>query len=195
MVLSLSLGSVASQITVAVPPALPVAMTVGTMFALSRLKKQSVFCISPPRVNVAGKVNVCLFDKTGTLTTEGLDVLGVLPVLPSTAGFVFLTATPLSLLSPLALLFRLHLPSLCSLLCWTHCTVGYPCEPVPTATRTPPSRGQAVQFGQFCESIKDVPSPDFLTAMASCHGLTYVEGELIGDPLDSKIFEGTGWVC
>lgn len=130
----------ADLITVAVPPALPVAMTVGTMFALSRLKKQSVFCISPPRVNVAGKVNVCLFDKTGTLTTEGLDVLGVLPVLPSTAG------------------------------------------------------GQAVQFGQFCESIKDVPSPDFLTAMASCHGLTYVEGELIGDPLDSKIFEGTGWI-
>ncbi len=36
-----------------------------------------IFCISPNRVNVSGKVNVCCFDKTGTLTEDGLDILGV----------------------------------------------------------------------------------------------------------------------
>ncbi len=59
-------------ITITVPPALPAAMTAGTVFALGRLRKQKIFCISPPRVNVAGRVNMMVFDKTGTLTEDGL---------------------------------------------------------------------------------------------------------------------------
>jgi len=59
-------------ITITVPPALPAAMTVGTVFAINRLKKKKIFCISPPRVNVSGRVNLMVFDKTGTLTEEGL---------------------------------------------------------------------------------------------------------------------------
>lgn len=30
--------------------------------------------------------------------------------------------------------------------------------------------------------------------MASCHSITYVNGELIGDPLDVKMFQATGWI-
>jgi cation-transporting P-type ATPase 13A2 len=63
-------------ITITVPPALPAAMTAGTVFALSRLRKRRIYCISPPRVNVAGRVNMMVFDKTGTLTEEGLTVFG-----------------------------------------------------------------------------------------------------------------------
>ncbi|CAG0920834.1 unnamed protein product [Notodromas monacha] len=66
-------------ITVVVPPALPAAMTVGTVYAQNRLKKQSIFCISPPRINVSGKLKLFCFDKTGTLTEEGLDLWGVVP--------------------------------------------------------------------------------------------------------------------
>lgn len=64
-------------ITIVVPPALPATLTIGTNFALSRLKKKQIFCISPQRVNVGGKLDVVCFDKTGTLTEDGLDVLGV----------------------------------------------------------------------------------------------------------------------
>jgi cation-transporting ATPase 13A3/4/5 len=63
-------------ITIIVPPALPATLTIGTSFALSRLRKREIFCISPNRVNVAGTVDIMCFDKTGTLTEEGLDVLG-----------------------------------------------------------------------------------------------------------------------
>lgn len=59
-------------ITITVPPALPAAMTIGTVFAINRLKKKRIYCISPPRVNVTGRVNLMVFDKTGTLTEEGL---------------------------------------------------------------------------------------------------------------------------
>lgn len=64
-------------ITIVVPPALPATLSIGTNFALSRLKKKSIFCISPQRVNVGGKLDVMCFDKTGTLTEDGLDVLGI----------------------------------------------------------------------------------------------------------------------
>jgi cation-transporting ATPase 13A2 len=47
-------------------------MTAGTAFAISRLKKKRIYCISPPRVNVSGRVNLMVFDKTGTLTEDGL---------------------------------------------------------------------------------------------------------------------------
>ena len=41
-------------ITVTVPPALPAAMSCGIVFAINRLKKKDIFCISPPRINMAG---------------------------------------------------------------------------------------------------------------------------------------------
>ncbi len=63
-------------ITITVPPALPACMSIGIAFALSRLKGAHIFCISPPRINVAGRVGVVCFDKTGTLTEEGLSVYG-----------------------------------------------------------------------------------------------------------------------
>ncbi|GLV35836.1 anne boleyn [Carabus blaptoides fortunei] len=66
-------------ITVVVPPALPAAMTVGTIYSQNRLKKLNIFCISPPRINVCGKLKLICFDKTGTLTQDGLDFYGVLP--------------------------------------------------------------------------------------------------------------------
>ena len=59
-------------VAITVPPALPAAMTAGTAFAMARLKKSRINCISPPRVNVAGRVNMMVFDKTGTLTEDGL---------------------------------------------------------------------------------------------------------------------------
>lgn len=50
-------------ITIAVPPALPAALTTGIMYAQRRLKKRGIFCISPQRINVCGQLNLVCFDK------------------------------------------------------------------------------------------------------------------------------------
>lgn len=63
-------------LTICVPPALPAAMTCGVVFAIHRLKKQKIYCISPNRVNVAGRVTTFVFDKTGTITEDSLSVMG-----------------------------------------------------------------------------------------------------------------------
>ena len=53
------------------------------------------------------------------------------------------------------------------------------------------------------ESELDSPISDFsqlnqrghmAACLASCHSLTYINGQLIGDPLDIKMFEATHWV-
>ena len=76
----LRLGSTTEQvidksldlITITVPPALPATMSVGVAFAINRLKRSRIFCISPPRVNICGRIQIMVFDKTGTLTEDGL---------------------------------------------------------------------------------------------------------------------------
>lgn len=52
-------------ITIVVPPALPAAMTSGIVYSQARLLKKSIFCISPPRINVCGKLKLLCFDKVG----------------------------------------------------------------------------------------------------------------------------------
>lgn len=64
-------------ITVAVPPALPLALSIGTSVALARLKSFGIFCSDATRISAAGRVNCLCFDKTGTLTTDGLTLKGV----------------------------------------------------------------------------------------------------------------------
>ena len=63
--------------TVAVPPVLPLCMTIGMEFSLTRLKNQKIFCINPTKINVSGRVKVCCFDKTGTLTEDSLQLSGL----------------------------------------------------------------------------------------------------------------------
>ncbi|KAK8247670.1 P-type ATPase-like protein [Phyllosticta capitalensis] len=136
-------------ITIVVPPALPATLTIGTNFALNRLKKKEIYCISPQRVNVGGKLDVVCFDKTGTLTEEGLDVLG-LRVAQQPANRFSDILTDCSLVLP-----------------------GASYERDPT--------------------VDYKNNKSLLYTMATCHSLRCVDGELVGDPLDVKMFEFTGW--
>ncbi|KAK3592581.1 hypothetical protein CHS0354_018848 [Potamilus streckersoni] len=67
-------------ITIAVPPALPAALSVGIVFAQRRLRTSEIYCISPRSINICGSINAVCFDKTGTLTEDGLNMQGVVPV-------------------------------------------------------------------------------------------------------------------
>ncbi|PCG95941.1 ATPase, P-type, K/Mg/Cd/Cu/Zn/Na/Ca/Na/H-transporter [Penicillium occitanis (nom. inval.)] len=135
-------------ITIVVPPALPATLTIGTNFALSRLKKQQIYCISPQRVNVGGKLDVVCFDKTGTLTEDGLDVLGLRAV-NKDRSFSDMFSDPNDMVS---------------------------------AARSEQSPNMDY------DKCRDI-----ICTMATCHSLRVVDGELLGDPLDIKMFEFTGW--
>lgn len=133
-------------ITIIVPPALPATLTIGTSFALARLRRKNIFCIAPTRLNIGGKLDVVCFDKTGTLTEEGLDVMGL------------------------------------------------------NVSKSMTDRRQHV-FSDLFENLEEMmsleknnkQSMDLFLTMLTCHSLKLIAGELIGDPLDAKMFEFTGW--
>lgn len=71
-------------------------------------------------------------------------------------------------------------------------------------------RREGHQFGGLLESAKDLsgrsrrhhndrnhslthPTDDLLSVLATCHSLRHIDDELMGDPLDAKMFEWTGW--
>ena len=62
-----------------VPPELPAAMTVASIFVDKRLRNSLIYCMSPRSINMAGCVNAICFDKTGTLTEDELNLAEVLP--------------------------------------------------------------------------------------------------------------------
>lgn len=73
-------------VTIAIPPALPLALSIGTSVAMSRLKTYGIFCSDSKRISAAGRVNCLCFDKTGTLTTDGLTLKGVLYLYDTNTG-------------------------------------------------------------------------------------------------------------
>ncbi|EDV19820.1 uncharacterized protein TRIADDRAFT_61737 [Trichoplax adhaerens] len=73
------IARVVDVITIAVPPALPVALSIGAGYASYRLKKSGIYCINPSRcrINLSGKIDLVCFDKTGTLTEDFAEFSGV----------------------------------------------------------------------------------------------------------------------
>lgn len=55
-------------ITITVPPGLPASMSVGIVYSLNNLKNKNIYCISPDKIILGGRVEHICFDKTGTLT-------------------------------------------------------------------------------------------------------------------------------
>lgn len=110
-------------------------MTVGVVYAQSRLKKQEIFCISPRSINISGCLNCICFDKTGTLTEDDLSFAEVLPVDLDKTVYKEPIEKP--------------------------CSVNY--------------------------------YDKLIGCLTTCHSLTLIDGKLIGDPLDQKMFEATNW--
>lgn len=142
---------VANLFVIAIPPALPAAMSSGMIFAIRRLKQQRIFCIAPQRVNVAGRITTFVFDKTGTLTEDGLSVQGY--KFQQNERFSDFSKDFIKLLPQKSEIFA------------TKCPVG-----------------------------REDTSLLFLEACASCTAITYVDGKLVGDTLDVRMFEATGWI-
>ncbi|XP_053210773.1 polyamine-transporting ATPase 13A3-like isoform X2 [Panonychus citri] len=122
-------------ITVVIPPTLPAAMTIGVVYAQSRLRRSNIFCISPRSINISGCLDCVCFDKTGTLTEDDLSFSEIIPVDPITSRLTFPVRNP-----------------------------------------------------------SQLPTGPILSCLSTCHSLTIIGDNLVGDPLDLKMFHATGWI-
>ncbi|KAJ3129220.1 hypothetical protein HK098_002204 [Nowakowskiella sp. JEL0407] len=207
-------------ITIVVPPALPATLLIGTSFAIERLKKIAIFCVSPQKVNVCGTLDIICFDKTGTLTEEGLDVLGfqfTVPNIKQSQDLMNLEdfastrfsrlynqvddmIIPKSTTSPESEFerrrpktrtnsYKLAITSNGKLNGAAEFQMPFPPD-IPdfdsrAFTNFPPLPPH--------DDKSEFPYPLITCAMATCHSIKVVDGELIGDPLDIKMFEFTKW--
>ncbi|CAG2164446.1 unnamed protein product [Oppiella nova] len=121
-------------ITIVIPPALPAAMTIGVVFAQSRLRRSNIFCISPRSINISGCINCVCFDKTGTLTEDDLNFAEVVPV-----------------------------------------------------------NTDKNKFESAVDVLTELEFGPLLVCLASCHSLTIIDDNIIGDALDQKMFDATEW--
>jgi cation-transporting ATPase 13A3/4/5 len=118
------------------------------------------------------------FDKTGTLTEEDLDLL----------GFRFTIFKPKELAGNSIANTKEAMPSL------GFSDIYRSIEP-----RLFSNTGSSVlieiesQQEHLRANEADFPYPLIVCAMAACHSLKVVDGNLIGDPMDVKMFQFTGW--
>lgn len=175
-------------ITVVVPPALPATMSIGVSFALARLRKRHIYCISPTRINVCGKISVMCFDKTGTLTEEGLDVLGVSAVDYDACKFTELQENPSEL--EIGSATAPGAPS--SAFNSVGSTFGG-MGGLPGGLADLDRSSSSITASSPRRTVADPSKLCLMHALATCHAVKLVNGELVGDPLDVKMFESTGW--
>lgn len=200
-------------VTIVVPPALPAAMTVGTYYAQSRLKKRGIFCISPPRINVSGKLKLVCFDKViKKKKKKKIDCVYWYTLILSFQLKIFqrydtqiysphpkkrrrkdsapnewLIHSPGAIKFSLLVSLSLTLSLLLSLKTGTLTEDGLEVWGVVEA------KGEHLSTPVMDVSTLDHTS-QLVACLATCHSLTYVHGELTGDPLDVKMFEATKWV-
>ncbi|KAI7829103.1 hypothetical protein BX661DRAFT_181378 [Kickxella alabastrina] len=174
-------------ITVVVPPALPATMSIGVSFALSRLRKRHIYCISPTRINVCGKINAMVFDKTGTLSELDLDVLGLHPADPDSNRFGELQEDPRLL--PLGPAAAPSAPSSAFSSANSTYALGLRASLGGLA-----SIDRSFSMTSPVRRLADPSKLSVMHALASCHAVKLVDGQYVGDPLDVKMLESTGWV-
>ncbi|KAF6003486.1 hypothetical protein F1559_001086 [Cyanidiococcus yangmingshanensis] len=173
-----TLLSALDLLTIVVPPAMPAAVTFGIVFALERLLAAHIFCIRPPAVLIASGLEVVCFDKTGTLTDLGLDVHELLPV-------AFLSLHPVPSLSAAA------------------DTISPMAGEVPSDTHVAffdtehalrQANGHAADQRRWMASTAgEALAPGLALVMGCCHTLAVVNGQVLGDEVDLRLFELTGY--
>ena len=108
-----------------------------------------------------------MFDKTGTLTEDGLSVLGFQTTEVPKINDLFNPESKHAVFK----------------------------EFTPESGKLAPTADAWWNYNQ--EKVKDyrnLTSTLFLEGLASCHAITEVHGNLIGDPLDVQMFKSTNWV-
>ena len=149
-------------VTTAVPPSLPACLGIGISYSISRLKKQSIYCIARDRVNTAGKINILCFDKTGTLTEDHLDIFGYRPIKIKGKDKEF-------------------------------CFKDFIYSASEDANNAYKYYKQKTSNDKSHKDKNKDLNLYFIECLATCHCATYANDKIIGDPVDVKMFESSGW--
>ena len=154
--------------TISIPPALPLCLTIGLQFASNRLQETNIFTTVMDKINMAGRVSIMCFDKTGTLTETSLKLFGILPSFKMDGTrmvkkFQFFEETEMS-----------------------------------DGTDVHPK----IDFSHIHKKLDSLLGDDKISveererlaqAIGCCHGLSLLDGEVVGDQMEVELFNATGF--
>ena len=175
-------------ITIVVPPALPACLMIGISLALVALKKKKINCIDRSKVNLVGMTNLICFDKTGTLTEDYLEIVGFKQNKLTSKGFSFSN-------------YNLDTSRLSNDIFEEYKYNSY------TSLRNNSAdldldtykenmfnnKNDKKSLEEYFHYKRYLIKKMFVECLATCHTLTKVKDEILGDPIDVKMFEKSTW--
>jgi cation-transporting ATPase 13A3/4/5 len=174
--LSVSVMFGLESIATVIPPLLPLALAVGQTVASDRLRRKAVFCLSLPRIALAGMVDVMCFDKTGaTLAALGCTCHRALTLNVSSAPPLPPPPSP---------------PPRAGRRSGTLTREG-----LDFAGTHPMNTGPAGGSPHVAALVADASAlpPLLCAAMACATSLSRLGTRLVGNEVDCKLFSATGW--
>ena len=155
---------VCDLLTQAVPPELPLCLSICLSIAQKRCRKLNIICINKDKINSAGKISVCVFDKTGTLTEDHLNIASFVPV------SFYQTQN-----GNIRIKFANEI------------------NDIESIAKSSYEYFKNKKQNSENKNPKNEITELFVESLACCQGATKVKGKLIGDPIDVEMFQSTGW--
>ena len=154
-------------LTIALPPTLPLSLTLGTFYYQYSLLNKSVSCSGVYRLMASGKINKLIFDKTGTLTEEDLELYGYISSIKKDGNLILDSKESNSKLY-LTYLFEYYKNVYHSQLTNNYKKIG--------------------------NDDTDNTITYFMECLATCHSVTKINDENKGNSIDIKIFNDVNWI-
>jgi cation-transporting ATPase 13A2 len=165
-------NSIFDNLTIILPPSLPICMTFTSFYFHYNLNKKKISCISDHRMNAAGRVNIIVLDKTGTLTEEGLELYGFQTTKINYINNENQTMLEFDEVEPNAKVFNsLHKEF------WKRFSAN-PQHPI---------------FKDYRHNIQN-NLIYYLECLATCHSIDKLKGDSLGNSIDKKIFDNINWI-
>ena len=164
---SILFKTILDLLTIALPPTLPLSLTLGTFYYQYSLLNKSVSCSGVYRLMASGKINKLIFDKTGTLTEEDLELYGYISSIKKDGNLILDSKESSSKLY-LTYLFEYYKNLYHSLL--TNQNIK----------KNNDDRDNTITY--------------FMECLATCHSITKINDENKGNNIDIKIFNDVNWI-
>ena len=154
-------------LTIAIPPTLPLSLTIGSFYYQYSLLNKNVTCSDIYRLMASGKINKLIFDKTGTLTEEDVELYGYISSIKKD-GCIFLDSKESNSKLYLAHLFEYY--------------------------KNVYHNKLINNTKEFNKDDTDNTITYFMECLATCHSVTKINEENKGNSLDIRIFNDVNWI-
>ena len=154
-------------LTIAIPPSLPLSLTLGTFYYQYSLLNKSISCSGVYRLMASGKINKLIFDKTGTLTEEDIELYGYISSIKKDGNLVLDSKESNSKLY-LTYLFQYY--------------------------KNVYHKQLINQNDVINKDDTDNTITYFMECLATCHSVTKINDENKGNSIDIKIFNDVNWI-